>query len=176
LPCFLIWLGSAPLCRGVSFLSAGSQPMKKHEVLNNAYEYQAPMIYVGIFYGALVAWTIISIFLLGLKQWMNWFQLFMIVFIFMMTWYFSMGISYKINVEEGGTVQLTSFRRILRADSRNIELIEGPHLPIGFVRFKLEREKVYLFCVIGNAKLQRILSDIRSSNPDIKCKNLHSNL
>jgi hypothetical protein len=155
---------------------AGGQTMKKTpQVLTDAHGYHAPVIYVGIFYGALVAWTIISIFLLGLKQWTNWFQLFMMVFIFVVTWYFSMGISYRVNLEEDGTLQLTSFRRNLRIHSRKMELIEGPHLPIGFIRFRLEREKAYLFCVVKDKTLQQILSRIREVNPDTKFKGLHLN-
>jgi len=136
------------------------------------------MIYMGIFYAMLVAWTITCIVLIGFKltqsEWGNLFQLFMIAFIIAMTWYFSMGISYRVNVEEDGTIQLTSFRRILRIDSRKIEFIEGPHLPIGFIRFRLEREKAYLFCVIKNKELQKILLAIRKANPDIKFKNLRT--
>ena len=146
------------------------------QVLRDTYGYQAPMIYLIIFYTALVAWTIICVLLIGLKvtqsEWANLFQLFMIAFIIAMTWYFSMGISYRVNVEEDGTVQLTSFRRILRIDSRKMELIEGPHLPIGFIRFRLEREKAYLFCVVKDKTLQQILSRIREVNPDVKFKNL----
>jgi hypothetical protein len=151
---------------------------KKPQVLTVAYEYQAPVVYVGIFYVALVAWTIICILFIGFKvtqsEWGNLFQLFMIAFIIAMTWYFSMGISYRVNVEEDGTVQLTSFRRILRIHSKKMELIEGTHLPIGFIRFRLEREKAYLFCVIKNKKLQKILLAIRKANPDIKFKNLRT--
>jgi hypothetical protein len=128
------------------------------------------------FYLLLVAWTIICILLIGFKvtqsEWSNLFQLFMFAFIIAMTWYFSMGISYRVNVEEDGTVQLTSFRRILRIHSQKMEIIEGPHLPIGFIRFRLEREKAYLFCVIKNKELQKVLLAIRKSNPDIKFKNL----
>ena len=149
---------------------------KKPQTLTEAQRYQAPMIYMGIFYAMLVAWTITCIVLIGFKltqsEWGNLFQLFMIAFIIAMTWYFSMGISYRVNVEEDGTIQLTSFRRILRIDSRKIEFIEGPHLPIGFIRFRLEREKAYLFCVIKNKELQKILLAIRKANPDIKFKNL----
>jgi hypothetical protein len=139
--------------------------------------YQAPLIYLGIFYAALVAWTIICVLLIGFKltqsQWGNLLQLFMIAFIIGMTWYFSMGISYRINLEEDGTLRLTSFRRILRIDSSKMELIEGPHLPIGFIRFRLEREKAYLFCVVRNKELQKILLAIRNTNPSIKFKNLY---
>ena len=149
---------------------------KKPQTLTDAQRYQAPMIYVGIFYATLVAWTIICIVLIGFKltqsEWANLFQLFMIAFIIAMTWYFSMGISYRVNVEEDGTVELTSFRRILRIDSRKMELIEGPHLPIGFIRFRLEREKAYLFCLVKDKELQKILLAIRKANPDIKFKNL----
>jgi len=134
------------------------------------------MIYMGIFYAMLVAWTIICILLIGFKvtqsEWGNLLQLFMIAFIIAMTWYFSMGISYRVNMEEDGTLRLTSFRRILRVDSRKMELIEGPHLPIGFIRFRLEREKAYLFCVVKNRELQKILLAIRKANPEIKFKNL----
>jgi len=149
---------------------------KKPQTLTDAQRYQAPMIYMGIFYAMLIAWTIICILLIGFKvtqsEWSNLFQLFMFAFIIAMTWYFSMGISYRVNVEEDGTVQLTSFRRILRIDSRKMELIEGPHLPIGFLRFRLEREKAYLFGVVKNREFQKILLAIRKANPDIKFKNI----
>jgi len=138
--------------------------------------YQAPMIYLGIFYAALVVWTVVCIVLIGFKltqsQWGNLLQLFMIAFIIGMTWYFSMGISYKVGMEENGTLQLTSFRRILRVDPNKMELIEGPHLPLGFLRFRLEREKAYLFCVAKDETLRQVLFRIREVNPDIKFKSL----
>jgi hypothetical protein len=155
---------------------SGQMKKKKSQILTEAQMYQAPMIYMGIFYTMLVAWTIICILLIGFKvtqsEWGNLFQLFMFAFIIAMTWYFSMGISYRVNVEENGTLRLTSFRRILRIDSSKMELIEGPHLPIGFIRFRLEREKAYLFCLVRNKELQKILLAIRKANPDIKFKNL----
>jgi hypothetical protein len=150
--------------------------IQKSPDLTKAFVYRAPTIYVALFYLLLVAWTIICILLIGFKvtqsEWGNLFQLFMFAFIIAMTWYFSMGISYRVNLEEDGTLQLTSFRRILRIDSRKMELIEGPQLPIGFIRFRLEREKAYLFCVVKNKELQKILLAIRKANPDIKFKNL----
>ncbi len=149
---------------------------KKPQTLTDAQRYQAPMIYMGIFYAMLVAWTIICILLISFKmtqsEWGNLLQLFMIAFIIAMTWYFSMGISYRVNVEEDGTIQLRSFRRILRIHSQKMEFIEGPHLPIGFIRFRLEREKAYLFCVAKDKELQKVLLAIRKANPDIKFKNL----
>jgi hypothetical protein len=141
-----------------------------------ARRYQAPSIYVGIFYAALVLWTLTSVLLIGLKvtrsEWGDVFQLLTIAFIMAMTWYFSMGVYYRVDLEEDGTVRLTSLRRILTAHSRKVALIEGPHLPIGFVRFRLEGEKAYLFCVVKNAELQEILLAIWKANPDLKVKNL----
>jgi hypothetical protein len=150
--------------------------IQKSRDTTKTYIYQAPRIYITAFYVLLVAWTIICILLIGFKvtqsEWRNLLQLFMIAFIIAMTWYFSMGISYRVTVEEDGTLQLTSFRRILRIDSRKMELIEGPHLPIGFIRFRLEREKAYLFGIPKNKDLQQILSIILKTNPDVKFKNL----
>jgi hypothetical protein len=151
--------------------------IQKSPDTTKTYIYQAPTIYMTAFYVLLVAWTVICILFIGFKltqsEWGNLLQLFMIAFIIAMTWYFSMGISYRVNLEEDGTLQLTSFRRILRIDSRKMELIEGPHLPIGFIRFRLEREKAYLFCVVKDKTLQQILSRIGKVNPDIKFKSLH---
>jgi len=153
--------------------------IQKSPDTTKTYIYQAPTIYMTAFYVLLVAWTIVCILLIGFKvsqwKWGNAIQLFMIAFIIAMTWYFSMGVSYRVNMEEDGTLRLTSFRRILRVDSRKMELIEGPHLPIGFIRFRLEREKAYLFCVVRDKTLQKILSRIREVNPDIKFKNLYLN-
>jgi hypothetical protein len=166
-----------PLFAGAFFCLADGHTMKREpQVLTVAHEYRAPMLYVGLFYAALVAWTLICILFISFKvtqsEWGNLFQLFMIAFIIAMTWYFSMGICYRVNVEEDGTVQLVSFRRILKTQSRKMELIEGPHLPIGFIRFRLEHEKAYLFCVARNKELQEILLTIWKANPDIKFKNL----
>jgi hypothetical protein len=110
---------------------------------------------------------------MGTKGWVSWFQLFMVAFIFVMTWYFSMGISYKVGINDDGKLELTSFRRLIRIHSTKIVMVEGPHLPLGFIRFRLEREKAYLFGIPRNPDLQQILSIIRKTNPDIKFKNLH---
>jgi hypothetical protein len=134
--------------------------------------YQAPTIYVALFYLVLFAWTVISVFIMGAKGWINWFQLFMVAFIFVMTWYFSLGISYKVEIKEDGKLELFSIRRLISIHSTKIAMVEGPHLPIGFIRFRLEREKAYLFGIPRNRDLQQILSVIRKTNPDIKFKNL----
>jgi len=94
----------------------------------------------------------------------------MIAFILAYTWYFSVAISYKMLVTDDGFIQLTSFRRTIEADAKKIRLVEGPRLPIGFLRLRLEREKVYLFCVLRDESFKKILSVIRAANPDAKFK------
>ncbi|HSB04264.1 MAG TPA: hypothetical protein VLK23_03650 [Thermodesulfobacteriota bacterium] len=138
--------------------------------------YRAPLIYVILFYSFLSAWTIVSVLLLGLKYGQSGgadlTQLLMIGFIFAVTWYFSLGIFYRIRIEENGNIELTGFRRILRTHPQEIELVEGPLFPIGFVRVRLEREKAYLFCMAKNKDLHQVLSLIHAKNPDIKFKSL----
>jgi hypothetical protein len=53
--------------------------------------------------------------------------------------------------------------------------VEGPRLailPYGFIRFRLEREKAYLFCLITDKNLQRILKALRQMNSGIELKGL----
>ena len=146
--------------------------MKDSSDSTRTFVYQAPTIYVALFYLLLVAWTVISVFIMGAKGWINWFQLFMVAFILVMTWYFSLGISYKVEINDDGKLELFSFRRFISTHSTKIAMVEGPHLPLGFVRFRLEREKAYLFGIPRNRDLQQVLSVIRKTNPDIRFKSL----
>jgi hypothetical protein len=146
--------------------------MKNHAGSVKTYIYQAPTIYVTLFYLILFAWTVVSVYLIGGKGWVNWFQFFMVAFVFVMTWYFSMGISYRAEIDDKGELELISFRRKINIHSKKIDIVEGPHLPIGFIRFRLEREKAYLFGIPKDQNLQQILSILYKTNPDIKFKNL----
>jgi hypothetical protein len=139
------------------------------------YTYRPPVIFVALFYLLLLAWTVIAVLYMGTKGWASWFQLFMVAFIFVMTWFFSMGISYKVEINDDGKLELVSFRRLIRIHSTKIVMVEGPHLPLGFIRFRLEREKAYLFGVPKNKDLQQVLSIIHKTNPDVRFKNLHLN-
>jgi hypothetical protein len=139
--------------------------------------YEAPLIYPAFFYGLLLAWVAVSVYLLGKKSMeAGWAvtQLVMVAFVIAYTWYFSLGISYRIRLDQEGGVQLTSFRRVLNIQPADIDMLEGPRfgLPIGFIRFRLAREKAYLFCVVSNGYLERILWRIREANPDIKIRDL----
>jgi hypothetical protein len=141
-----------------------------------SYVYQASIQYVAIFYVLLAAWAIVCVIFLGssFNKWglANFFQLFMFAFVLFYTCYFSAAISYKIEVWDEGDIRLTSFRRIINTHAEEIPLIEGPHLPLGFIRFRLEREKAYLFCLKNDEFLTTALSVIRSANPSIEFKRL----
>ncbi|NQU63996.1 MAG: hypothetical protein HQ517_06895, partial [SAR324 cluster bacterium] len=96
----------------------------------------------------------------------------MLAVIIVMTSYFSLGISYKIEVGENGSILLKSFRRTVKTFAEDIPIIEGPHLPIGFIRFRLEREKGYLFYIAYNPAINAVLKKISRANPDINFKRL----
>jgi hypothetical protein len=141
-------------------------------------DYRAPVIFVAVFYLLLVIWTVVCIAMIGLKAsqwgWANLSTLFMIAFILAYTWYFSVAISYKMVIRDDRFIRLTSFRRTIDADAKKIRLVEGPRLPFGFLRLRLEREKVYVFCVIRDAAFKKMLAVIRAANPDAKFKGLEA--
>ncbi len=95
---------------------------------------------------------------------------FMIAFVLAFTWYFSLGISYRLELGEEGELELTSFRRVLYLRPGDISQVEPPFLPWGFLRFKLEREKAYVFCSVIHEDLQGIIKRLVEVNPDIKIR------
>ena len=101
------------------------------------------------------------------------FGLIMIIFIVLITCYFSLGISHRIEMLESGQLQLISIRRTIQTHVEEVHFIEGPHIPIGFLRFRLEAEKAYLFYVAGSDALKDVLQQIRKVNPDIDFKRLN---
>jgi hypothetical protein len=143
----------------------------------SALEYGASKIAVAFFYIFLTFWTVLCLPLIALQAekagWSGyWVQGLMIVFVFGYTWYWSLGISYRIRWEEDGTIVLTSFRREIRIAATGVAGIEGPpfRMPFGFMKFKLEREKIYLFCLMTDKVLQEILARLLKENPGVKVK------
>ncbi len=99
----------------------------------------------------------------------------MIGFVLAYTWYFSLGIFYEISIDTGGTIKMTSIRRVLSLHARDVSVVEGPRLalmPYSFIRFRLAREKAYLFSCITAEEIQRILKRLQKNNPEIKLKGL----
>jgi len=141
-------------------------------------EYESPFFYVVSFYILLSVWTGVCIILLGAKALnIGWpvGQLLMIAFVLAYTWYFSLGIAYRVRFDTADTMEFISVRRRLMVSIDAIEKVEGPRftvIPYCFIRFRLEREKAYLFCRITDETLHRMFYAVRRANPDIEFKGL----
>jgi hypothetical protein len=136
--------------------------------------YQAPAAFVAAFYLFLIAWTCVAALFLVAKasrsEIGDMLQLIMIIGVLCFTWYFSLGIFYRIRLEPDGRILLAGARRALALHPRHIEAIEGPFLPIGFIRFKSGRERFYLLCWVKNTDLLAILKRIGEINTGIHFK------
>jgi hypothetical protein len=136
--------------------------------------YQAPTSLVVAFYVILLFWSVISMSLiqsiLAEKAKAGAFPLFVIGFILFCMWYFSLGISYRVEFRDNGEIQLKSLRRTIRTIAEGISVIELPRMGLGFIRFRLEREKAYLFGLTHSALLKTVLAAIYEANSDIKFK------
>jgi hypothetical protein len=99
----------------------------------------------------------------------------MVLFIMAYTWYFSLAIYYKVSITTDGDIELTSFRRTIRVHAEVIGMVEGPKwalIKYGFIRFRLEREKAYLYSCTSDEEIQNILNIMREVNEDIVFKGL----
>jgi len=155
--------------------------MSESKFSKDAYFYHSPLIFIGIFYVVLLAWTGVCLLLMGSIEFsfgefsFGWplARMLMIAFVMVYTWYFSLAISYKIGITEQGDIELTSFRRVVRVTAEVIGMVEGPKwaiLPYGFVRFRLEREKAYIFCCITDPGFDQYMQIMKAANPDMILK------
>ena len=78
----------------------------------------------------------------------DWLFAVMIGFFYLYTWFWALGLFYRISLDAEGMVILKSFRRRLEVYAKEIHAVEGSRFSggFGFVRLKLPRESVYLFC------------------------------
>ena len=142
----------------------------------DAYFYHSPIIFIGIFYLILLIWTAICLLLMGSIEFsFGWplARLVVIGFVMVYTWYFSLAISYKIGITARGDIELTSFRRVVRVHAEVVGMVEGPKwaiLPYGFVRFRLEREKAYLFGCITDTGFGQFMQRMKKVNPEMVLK------
>lgn len=136
--------------------------------------YQAPTAMVAAFYAILLVWSVICISVINTilekKGTSGIFPLFIIGFILFCMWYFSLAISFRLEVRADGEIRLRSLRRTIRTNAEGIDLVEFPRAGLGFIRFRLKREKAYLFCLTHNAVLKAVLSAIKSANSDMVFK------
>ncbi len=138
--------------------------------------YEAPILLVKGFYFLVGIWSIVCIiFLLLIFKHMALgplYGLFMIVFILVFMWYFSLAFAYRLEVWRDGTMRMTSYRRTITAQAQDIPKALGPKFPVGFLKFRLEREMGYLFYQAENQDLQKALRLIKDANPYIRFTNI----
>ena len=134
--------------------------------------FQSPMAYVVLFYLLLLAWTVGSLPLVYVKFrtigfTSVWIYASMIAFVYAFTWFWSLGLFYRISLDSEGRVTLKSLRRELQVPAKQIATIEVSRFPhgFGFVKLKLPRESGYLFCLSITGELEAILRRIRKNNP-----------
>ena len=143
-----------------------------------AYFYHSPVIFMGIFYLALLVWTGVCLLLMGTIEFsFGWplARMAMIAFLMVYAWYFALAISYKIGITKKGDIELTSFRRVVRVNAQIIGMVEGPKwalLPYGFVRFRLEREKAYIFVCTKDADFDQYMKIMKDANPEMILKGI----
>ena len=146
------------------------------ETIPESYVYRAPAYFIGIFYFLLALFILVDItFLISIlnKTGLSYrFPIFMFSFILVYMCYFTAAISHKIEVWKDGRIKLTSLRRAVDTTAEDIEYVEGPVLPIGFIRFRLQLEKGYLFSNMGDASLHKVLAAIKTADPKIKFKKI----
>lgn len=132
------------------------------------FEFKASRTFVTIFYALLFTWTVISVLLLisRFSQFNN-LLLGMMTFIIIMTCYWSLGIVYKIVLEEDNIVRMRSLRKdtIFRIDE--FKKIEGPpsRISFGFIRFRVDHDTIYSF-FDSSASLKNILRTVKNNNTD----------
>lgn len=134
--------------------------------------FQAPWLFVTVFYGLLVVWTVSTAPLICQKFQQGAFQgiwLFavMIGFLYLYTWYYPLGLFYRVSLDAEGVIRLKSLRRTLRVPAEEVRTIAGSRLSkgFGFIRMKLPRESAYLFCHRRDGNLEEVLREIGRMNP-----------
>ncbi|MEW6672689.1 MAG: hypothetical protein AB1427_13375 [Thermodesulfobacteriota bacterium] len=137
--------------------------------------YQAPALFIKVFFGMLAVWTVATAPLLirrfqqGVfrEDWLYWF---MIGFFYVFTWFWSLGLFYRIALDADGRIRMKSLRRTLELTAQQVHAIEGSRFSggFGFIRFKLSRESAYLFCHRRGEEIDDILREIRRINPLVK--------
>lgn len=137
------------------------------------------MPFVAVFYAALCAWTAVAAAYLGPEviagAWPIG-RLLMMAFIIGFTWYFSLGIIYRVCLAEG-RVNMVSLRRRISVAASDIAQIEGPRLailPVGFLRIRIPGEKLYLFCRFASKDLSAMIGEIKRVNKQLTIKFLPS--
>ncbi len=137
--------------------------------------YQAPALYVMVFYGLLLVWTIGTVPLIWqrFEQGVfrgDWLYGVMIGFFYLYTWFWSLGLVSRISLDAKGQIELKSLRRTLEISAEEVRAVEGSRFSggFGFIRLKLPRESAYLFCHRRDGNLEEIIREIGRLNPLVR--------
>lgn len=150
-------------------MQAGQEEQGKNRV------FQAPALFVAFFYGLLLVWTVGTVpfiwqrFEQGVFR-EDWLYGVMIGFFYLFTWFWSLGLFYRISIDAEGQIRLRSLRRTLEISAKEVRTIEGSRFSggFGFIRMKLPKESAYLFCHRRNGDLEEILREIGRMNPLVR--------
>lgn len=142
---------------------------------DNSRVFQASRLFVAAFYALLLIWTVGTAPLIVHKFRQggfsgDWLFAGMIGFFYVYTWYWSLGLVYQIALDAEGRIELRSLRRRMALTTKEVRTIEGSRFSggFGFVRLKLPRESVYLFCCRLEGNLAEILREISKRNPLVR--------
>jgi len=137
--------------------------------------FQTPALFMAVFYGLLLVWTVGTVPMIYQKFQQggflgDWLYALMIGFFYLYTWFWALGLFYRIALDEEGRVVLKSLRRTVEVAAKQIRGLEGSRFSggFGFLRLKLPRESGYLFCHRRNEELDEIIEGIRKRNPLLK--------
>jgi hypothetical protein len=150
--------------------------VKRSGVSREALVYRAPLPFMAAFYAFLAAWTGLAVWFLGLNAFTGTWpaaHLLMIAFLVGYSWYFSLGVGHEVEVQTDGKVRIKSYRRTLGGHAREIAVVEGPRfsfLPWGFIRLRLQGEKIYIFSWLGGKELGILLSALKTANGEMEIK------
>jgi hypothetical protein len=174
-------LSEKPFCRmpGPNAGGFSEPPDGENDLMDRAtaasHVFQAPAAYVILFYLLLLAWTVGTVPLVYLKFRQggflgDWLYAVMIGFFYLYTWYWALGLFYRIALDGEGRIVLGSLRRNLEVTAKQVLTIEGSRFPagFGFIKMKLPRESGYLFCHGRNRELDEILLGVRKINPLVR--------
>ena len=141
-------------------------------------QYEGPRWFIWGFYLFMVLWTGVCAYLIGARflesSWPLW-QVVMVAFVVAYSWYFSLGISWRIQMGTQGSLQFKSFLSIIDETVEGLKMVEAPRLaivPFGFLRFHLKDRKVYQFCLITDSGLKGLLIQMGKKNPEIRFKGI----
>ncbi len=137
--------------------------------------FRASPLYVAIFYGLIVLWTVgtVPVIWLRFSQGVfrgDWLYGVMIGFFYLFTWFWSLGLFYRIRLDGEGQIELKSLRRTVVITAKQVRTIEGSKFAggFGFIRIKLPRESAYLFCHRRDGNLEEIVRGIQRMNPLVR--------